>query len=139
MKRTALFLILSGMMFLHSCNSTRESEVDVLKREVIAVHDEVMPLMGELRAFQRSLDEKAAELRSEGADESAISPYLSASKACAEAYEGMFVWMRQFDVKLEKMDEVQSLAYLKDQAIKVAKVNEDIKNALRQAESLLVE
>jgi hypothetical protein len=49
----------------------------------------------------------------------------------------MFVWMRQFDSKLEGLNEEESLAYLQDQLIKVTQVNRDIKQALEEAEKLL--
>jgi hypothetical protein len=139
MKRILLFLVVSTFMFFSSCGSSEESEVERMKREVIAVHDEVMPLMGELRSFQRSLEEKADELESQGVDSTFVADYRTAASACSAAYDGMFVWMRQFDMRMEEMNEDQSLAYLEDQAIKVAKVNEDIKVALSKAESLLAE
>ncbi|WP_035806232.1 hypothetical protein [Lunatimonas lonarensis] len=139
MKRIPLFLVVLGLIFFSACGSSEESEVERMKREVIAVHDEVMPLMGELRSFQRSLEEKADELDSRGVESPLVGEYRTAASACSAAYEGMFIWMRQFDMRMEEMNEDQSLAYLEDQAIKVAKVNEDIKTALKLAESLLAE
>ncbi|EON76120.1 hypothetical protein ADIS_3248 [Lunatimonas lonarensis] len=134
-----MFLVVLGLIFFSACGSSEESEVERMKREVIAVHDEVMPLMGELRSFQRSLEEKADELDSRGVESPLVGEYRTAASACSAAYEGMFIWMRQFDMRMEEMNEDQSLAYLEDQAIKVAKVNEDIKTALKLAESLLAE
>ena len=49
----------------------------------------------------------------------------------------MFVWMRQFDPKVEEMEEREAIRYLEEQEQKVALVNSDIKKALDQAERLL--
>ena len=117
---------------IESC-AVKEDEVAVLKTEVIAIHDEVMPKMGELRSNQKSLTEKGEEL----GDTTEAQRYRVAALACDEAYEGMFVWMRQFDSKLEGLNEEESLAYLQDQLIKVTQVNRDIKQALEEAEKLL--
>lgn len=135
MKSIWIFLLIS-LFFLPSCGGG-ESQVEVLKREVIAVHDEVMPLMGELKTYQRSLAEKAAELEALGTDAAEVSTFEEASKACADAYDGMFVWMRQFDPKVEEMEEREAIRYLEEQEQKVALVNSDIKKALDQAERLL--
>ncbi|WP_209331913.1 hypothetical protein [Lunatimonas salinarum] len=136
MKLIWIFLMALGSFLLSSCGGG-ESQVEALKREVIGVHDEVMPLMGELKSYQRMLTEKAAELVELGTDAAEVATYEEASEACAEAYDGMFVWMRQFDPKVEEMDEEKALQYLKEQEEKVALVNSNIKKALEQAESLL--
>ncbi len=117
---------------IESC-AVKEDEVAALKTEVIAIHDEVMPKMGELRSNQKLLTEKGEEL----GDTTEAQRYRAAALACDEAYEGMFVWMRQFDSKLEGLNEEESLAYLQDQLIKVTQVNRDIKQALEEAEKLL--
>jgi hypothetical protein len=128
-----VFIVLIGII---SC-TPKEDEVEKLKQEVIAIHDEVMPKMGELRSNQKLLLAKEDEFRDTEADSTERQAYKQAALACDEAYEGMFVWMRQFDSKLEGMDEEASLIYLQDQLVKVTQVNRDIKEALQEAEKLL--
>ncbi len=131
---TVLFIAVLGIT---SCTK-REDEVYKLKNEVIAVHDEAMPKMGELRSYQKALIAKQEELQNENADSVKVQTFGKASIACDNAYQGMFVWMRQFDAKLEGMNEEESLAYLQDQLVKVTIVNKDIKVALNNAEELLL-
>lgn len=123
-------------MCLEAC-TVQEDEVAKLKAEVIAVHDEVMPKMGDLRSNQKLLTAKKDELKETSTNSTKIDLYRQAALACDEAYEGMFVWMRQFDSKLEGMNEEEALFYLQDQMIKVTRVNSDIKRALEGAEKLL--
>ena len=128
-----VFIVFIGVF---SCTA-REDEVSKFIDEVIAVHDEVMPKMGELRSYQKSLSAKAEELRSTASDTTSLRDLKQAANACEVAYEGMFVWMRQFDSKLEGLEEEESLTYLRDQLVKVTQVNRDIKKALDDAERLL--
>lgn len=130
-----VFIVFIGVF---SCTAG-EDEVSKLKSEVIAVHDEVMPKMGELRSYQKSLSTKAEELRSTASDTTSMQDLKQAANACEVAYEGMFVWMRQFDPKLEGLEEEESLTYLQDQLVQVTQVNRDIKKALDDAERLLEE
>lgn len=123
---------------IFSCAAEKEN-VASLKEEVIAVHDEVMPRMGELRNYQKLLNEAEQKLLETPVDSIQANEFRQASIACEEAYEGMFVWMRQFDAKLEGMDEEASMGYLEDQLLEVTEVNYAIKKAISEAERLLAE
>ena len=50
-------LLLLSLLFLLSCQTSKKEEVDLkaLKDEVFELHDEVMPLMGDLRRVRKSL------------------------------------------------------------------------------------
>jgi hypothetical protein len=131
-----LFFVL-GVAFISCGDGKKENDRDEVaekKEEVIAIHDEVMPKMGQLKSYQNQLGTKADGLEAQAAE-----PLRQAARKCDEAYEGMFVWMRQFDAALAGMSEEEALAYLEEQREKVMVVNEDIKNALREAEMLLEE
>jgi len=92
--------------------------------------------MGTLRSHQKRLTEEAAELESRDAllYQEEIAKRQQIARELDEAYEGMFVWMRQFRPQLEDMEEEEGRAYLLEQKDKVIKVNEDIKSALSRAE-----
>lgn len=119
---------------LVSCSSDKK-EVESLKSEVIEIHDEVMPLMGELKSEQKRIEEKADELELEDsiANLKKVADMRSTAVKLEQAYEGMFVWMRQYKGELEGMDEVEAIKYLSGQKELVTKVNEDIKDALEEA------
>lgn len=129
----ALFIVSTGII---SC-AAKDDDVTKLKGEVIAVHDEVMPKMGELMSYQKILTDMQEELKKSPEDSTKIHLFKQAAIACGNAYEGMFIWMRQFDSKLEGMDKKQSLSYLQEQQVKVTQVNRDIKEALHNAEKLI--
>lgn len=119
----------------HEENETTKSN-EALKEEVIDIHDEVMPKMGAIRAHQKRLTKEAAELENRDAlrYQEEIELRRSIARELDQAYEGMFVWMRQFRPQLDGLDEDEGRVYLLEQKDKVIKVNEDIKSALNRAE-----
>jgi hypothetical protein len=50
------------------------------------------------------------------------------------AYEGMFVWMRQYQAEDGDKEPLVIKAYLEEQMIQVTEVNQNIKNVLQKAE-----
>lgn len=118
------------------CGQSEKEKNQALKDQVIAIHDEVMPKMGELKALKREIDEKATNLRAE-LSESELEDLSRISNDLDQAFEGMFVWMRQFKTDYTDMTEDEIKEYLLDQKVKVEKVNVDIKTSLSDAKEAL--
>lgn len=138
MKKISHYLLVSVLFLAISCGPTSKEENQKLRDEVIAVHDEVMPLMGKLKTLEKEALAEIADLESQ---EEVDSTRLEAMKALAydlnQAYEGMFVWMRQYDIEDGEKTDEQIKSYLADQMTQVTVVNEDINAALTKAEELL--
>lgn len=129
-----IILTFLGLTLLLACTS----ENTQLKEEVIAIHDEVMPHMGRLQSLQKELNEKADQLTSQdsvGSREQILNLRNTAADLDL-AYEGMFVWMRQFEPEQGEKTDEEYKAYLNDQKILVEKVRQDINQALEKAEGL---
>lgn len=115
----------------HAHDSADTSPNAKLYSEVMAIHDEVMPKMGDIYTLKEGLKKKladnpATDKRSE--IESAISKLDAAD-------ESMRVWMRQFDSEAIK-DEEKKREYLEGEMEKVKKVREDMLAAIEQAKAL---
>ena len=109
-----------------------------MRAQIIGVHDEVMPKIGQLM----SLEKKAlAQADSLFAQDSTASTNIEAMRSLAgqlnQAHEGMFVWMRQYSLDEEGKTPEELKTYLDEQLVKVNQVNADIKAALEQAASKL--
>ncbi|WP_157492942.1 hypothetical protein [Echinicola pacifica] len=132
LNKIGLFSLL--LMCLLSCNK-QEEKVENLKNEILSIHDEVMPLMGEIKEDQRKLLEKSSALflQDSVGNEKKILELNEIADRLDKAYESMFVWMRQYKVDFEGMKDEEVIAYLEEQKIKVSKVNEDITQALSDA------
>ena len=140
MIRLTSFLILITTGFLVACKPSLEETNAELREAVIAVHDEVMPLMGKLKSFEKQTQDKIEALeQSESRDEEKVEELKALSHDLNQAYEGMFDWMRQYDIEDGEKSPEEVEAYLIEQKEMVFKVNEDIKAALEKAEQLLVD
>jgi len=106
-----------------------------LREQIIGVHDEVMPKMGELKGLEKKASEQADSLY---AQDSTATAEIESLRALAvqlnQAHEGMFVWMRQYSLEEEGKTPEEIKIYLDEQWIKVNQVNETIQSALQQAE-----
>lgn len=115
-----------------------ESKNVHLKEEVIAIHDEVMPHMGKLKSLQKDLIEKAEQLASQDsliqADQ--ILVLRNTATELDVAYEGMFVWMRQFEPDQGEMTEDEFYNYLQEQKVLIEQVKQDVNESLEKAENL---
>jgi len=139
MKKISFVLLVLLSVSIFSCGN-KKSQNELLQEQVILVHDEVMPKIGSLKSHQEKLNEKAESLeKSEDSADSQtqIADLRAAAENCERAYDEMFVWMRQYEVDLEKMSDEEAEIYLKDQLVKVEKVKDLILRALEKSETLL--
>lgn len=132
----SLILLLSFLV-LACANPLIEANKE-MRAQIIGVHDEVMPKIGELM----SLEKKAlAQADSLFAQDSTASTDIEAMRSLAgqlnQAHEGMFVWMRQYSLEEEGKTPEEIKTYLDEQLVKVNQVNADIQAAMEQAASKL--
>ena len=138
MRFTPFYLIFILFIFFQSCGNKQVEENKAHREQVIAIHDEVMPKMGQLKSMEKAALQKAEELQnSDSPDQAKIEALKNLATQLNQAYEGMFVWMRQYSTEDGEQAPEQIKAYLDEQLVLVSKVNEDIKAALAQADSLL--
>ncbi|WP_111671979.1 hypothetical protein [Algoriphagus litoralis] len=123
---------------LKGCGPNQKDLNDASRTEIIAVHDEVMPKMGQLKSFEKKALQKAEEFE---AMDSTNTAKVEEMKALAmeldQAYEAMFVWMRQYETEDGERNPEEVKAYLEEQMVSVTEVNQQMKSALSKADSLL--
>jgi hypothetical protein len=127
------------LFFLFSCKSERTDEISNLKEEVIGIHDEVMPFMGELKSLKKEVEIKSKGLHEQDSilNNDRINELDLLAGQLDSAFDGMFVWMRQYKSPEEGMDREDAKIYLLEQKEKVKLVNEEIKIALASAKKEL--
>ncbi|WP_339877225.1 hypothetical protein [uncultured Algoriphagus sp.] len=135
MKRTIPFLILTLFLLTNACGPADNVK---LRQEVIAVHDEVMPKMAQLKSLERKALKKAEELESgDTTDSVKVEQYKALGYDLAHGYDSMFDWMHQYDIEDGDRTEEELKTYLDSQMVLVKDVNEEIKKALEKADKLL--
>ena len=122
-------------IFLFSCNSSsqkdlqskgEEDELTVLYDQVMAMHDEYMPMMGALVKHKLNME----DLKEKKAQISQSEDFAACYKLITIADEGMWNWM----YKQEEYEAIESreaaFAFLRMQEKKIIKVNENIKESI---------
>jgi hypothetical protein len=114
-----------------SCEKKGNQE---LYDEVMAIHDEVMPKMNDIRRYKRDFQ---AEIANNPNITEARKTQLESSIVMLDsASDGMMKWMRAFDPIADSEGEQKAREYLEDQKQKVTKVKEDMLKALDEAKKL---
>ncbi len=126
------------MLVFFSCEQQSERSYQERKDEIVAIHDEVMPKMGDLKELKGEVLAKIQELSKDSIQqESKIEELNILAQDLDKAFDGMFIWMRQFQPSLDEMEDVEIDLYLNKQKEMVEKVNSDIKYSILSARSEL--
>ena len=120
-----------------ACGEGNDPVAD-LQDQVIAVHDEVMPKMGEVKKLEKELREKGvALLKGESPDSTQASTFTEQADQLNAAHEGMMDWMRNFSPPGEEMEQADALEYLQSEMKKISTVKEDMLQGLEGAKAML--
>ena len=130
-----VFAFLIGV-FISSCGPDKKAIESAKFDEVMAVHDEVMPKMSNIRKLKKALQDKAEMLAPEdstGAQQDAIAEMVVELEAASES---MMVWMRNFSEPGEEASHEEVLKFYDEEMSKVMEVREKMLNAIEKAESM---
>lgn len=116
-----------------------ENAKDRLYKQVMAVHDEIMPKMGAIMKYKKQLNKKIDTLIEEGNDANAdkIAELTQAIADLDNSHEEMMNWMREFDNDFEGMVNEEVMEYLNNQKKKIENVGKVTNSALSNAEKIL--
>lgn len=122
MKKIVLLIIIASTVLLTSCKKEKES---TQMKEVMAVHDELMPKMGQLGKL-------VGELKGMENDSTEIGKqYKEARIALQDAHNAMMDWMQNFGDRFTP-DEILNGADLTEQKKKWLNEEEEKTKALRE-------
>jgi hypothetical protein len=136
MTKKKLILILSVIIAVaHSCKD-QNKEVPQMK-EVMAIHDEVMPKMGTISQLVTELDEKIT-------NDTSSNDYITAKEELKSAHKAMMDWMKSFGDRFDG-DEIlngkalteEKQKWLDEEEAKVKALREQINSSIEQAQNLL--
>lgn len=135
MKKNSISLILIISVLLHACGPNLTAENKKLREDVLVVHDQVMPQMGKLKFYEKKAMLKINELSVQTPmDTVQLQEFKNLVSDLNNAYEGMFVWMRQYDAEDGEKEPLLIKRYLEDQMIQVLEVNQNIKRIIQVSE-----
>ena len=116
------------------------SQETQLYKEVIAVHDKVMPRLGNIASLKSRIEEQIGKLESNpDLEPERLTKLRNQMKALDEADEAMMAWMRIFIACYEGWEHDSIMQYLIDEKEKIDKVNDIVDYTIRQTKALLEE
>lgn len=142
MKNYFLFFLLISL-FSQSCNSSSSDENKSLQDSVIAVHDEIMPLMGNFARTSIKIDSILSNLsgikqqRPEIDTTDIRTELLELKKNLDSSSENMNDWMYEFEVDHEGKSKEEIKEYLNRELVKIKKVRQDFESTSSEIESKL--
>ena len=131
MKTKSVTLLCFVLAAFTSCEKKGNQQ---LYDEVMAIHDEVMPKMDDIRRYKKDFQ---AEIANNSNITEARKTQLESSIVMLDsAGDGMMKWMRAFDPIADSEGEEKAREYLEDQKNRINKVKEDMLKALEEAKKL---
>ncbi|GGW46703.1 hypothetical protein [Arenibacter certesii] len=136
MKTCQLFLVLTVLTTLsYSCKEAKQDTSQM--KEVLAIHDEVMPKMGTIGNLISELDEEIT--KSDTAES-----YTKARQDLKDAHKSMMDWMRNFGDRFDgeeimkgKTLTEEKQQWLNEEEEKVKVLRDQINSSIKNAEELL--
>jgi hypothetical protein len=113
-------------------DDTELSENAILDREVMKIHDEVMPKIDAIIRKKEELKNKIATTPKMPAEEKQRIEALIVK--LDSAGDGMMVWMRNYNPPPDSQGEEKAREYLENEMEKIKKVRQDMVQALEEAE-----
>ncbi len=131
-------LLIISCVLMYSCkNKNVDPELQSLMDNVMAVHDEVMPKMGEIHKLKKQLKKELKNNLEEVSEKR--SKILQHMTALDDADEGMMNWMAEYK-KLSKLEEDQDpMSYYQAEQVKIDKVRDDMLSSIENAKLFLNE
>lgn len=125
---------------LVSCADPQEKKVQELKKVTIALHDEVMPRMGEITELSTDLKDLREELKADTTDSAIneIGVINDRIKSLDDAYEGMMQWMADYEPRFEEEHPMDSaVVYYEQQRTYIERVKLDMEKSIEDAAGYL--
>lgn len=132
--------ILSVGLFMMACGDGVDREA--LRKQVMDVHDEVMPQWGGLGKLKSQVLKKAADLEATDSTNIGVKELRDIAVDLDAAYQVMSVWMQDWQKNAKPYESgeagrEETLAFFKSEQERVDKMKKQIQSAVAAAEAAL--
>ncbi|MFZ6664034.1 hypothetical protein [Peijinzhouia sedimentorum] len=143
-KLKTLFLAVVVAFVAIACESgpTEEEQQNSLKDEVMEIHDEVMPKMGEMNTLKNELLADADSLSADSSNVENLELSIDLKQIASEleeANKSMMDWMRNYKPTFDEQTHEEIMQYLEDQKVKAGEVKTKILTSIEKAKAKIAE
>lgn len=133
-------VVLSLGLLMMACGDGVDHEA--LRKQVMDVHDEVMPQWGGLGKLKSQVLKKAADLEAADSTDARVKELRDIAIDLDAAYQVMSVWMQDWQKNAKPYEngeagKEETLAFFKSEQERVDKMKEQIQSAVAAAEAAL--
>ncbi|MFN8349751.1 MAG: viral A-type inclusion protein [Spirosomataceae bacterium] len=137
--------LLSCIVLVSACQNEEQAKVETLEKEVMMIHDAVMPKMGELVALEGSISKKITHLDSllqitpnDTTLRQSLKQSLQLASQLRKADEDMMNWMHEYKGdSLKKLPTPQAIQGFTQEKIIVEQVSDDMLKSIEQTQNFL--
>ena len=127
-----------------ACESgpTEEEQQNSLKDEVMGIHDEVMPKMGEINTLKNELLSNAETLAIDSTNVENIEMSNNLKQVATEledANKSMMEWMRNYKPNFDEQTHEEIMQYLDEQKVKAGEVKDKILTSIEKAKAKIAD
>lgn len=137
MKKITLFLVLSCLLTVFSCKEEKTVEGPTQMEKVMAVHDEVMPKMGELGKLVGKLKPMADSLGMDSQQGKAMLELQDANRSMMDWMQGIGKRFDADEIMKGKVLTEEKQKWLDEEEEKVNAVKEKINTSIANAKAIL--
>ncbi len=119
-----LFLPLGFVLSFSACKSDTKEAETLLNQEIMKVHDEVMPKMGEINRMKRQLSEYKDAVPDDNAEMK--DSLINAILLLAKTEDNMNDWMAGYKYPNPDMQHEEIMTYLKGQQDTIQQINNEV-------------
>lgn len=130
-----LWILVAGSLFACTEPAKTADPIEQLKQETIAIHDEIMPLMGKMKQLQTQLNAGKAALVESGAyTEQQITSMV---RNLGNADQDMMQWMRDYGEQIVRVEGGATIENLTKFKAAIAEIKVETFTAIEDAQSAL--
>ncbi len=134
MKDALMLFICLGLVI--GCGRSTESELEVLKDQVMWMHDEVMPLMDPLYRIRRDLQKEITKDTTQvGSNDREKKIEMIREIQLAE--DAMMEWMRNFNLTYQGETDSLTLQYFSEKMAAIEEVADQMRTVQAKGEAML--
>ena len=128
------------VFFISACQDNQKGATEALRKEVIDIHDEIMPRMREIEELKEELQTLENSLAEEKSGEFSkkIAQIQASVQSLTQAKGAMNTWMQSFKYEIsDDIDHEQIMDYLGNEKEKITQVKEMVTQSLDSTKMLI--
>jgi hypothetical protein len=138
-------LLISGVFLATACQNEEQAQVETLEKEVMMIHDAVMPKMGELVALENAIRRRISQTDSllkitpnDSALQQLLEQSIHLSSQLKQADDAMMDWMHHYrGDSLRKLLPSQAIQAFTQEKIKIEQVSDDMLKSIEETQNFL--